>query len=65
MTLGVVDDKGATSTAEGTVEIEPGATNEGSGGIGLNDVADKLVGTVERSSKGGFVVLLVVGLSWC
>jgi PKD repeat protein len=62
VTLEVVDDNGATSMAEGTVEIEPGATNDGSGGIGLNDVADKLVGTVERSSKGGFVVLLVVGL---
>jgi len=60
--LEVVDDSGATSKAEGAVEIEPGAANDGSGGIGLNDVADKLVGTVERSSKGGFVVLLVVGL---
>ena len=62
VTLKVVDDSGATSKAEGTVEIEPGATNDGSGGIGLNDVADRIVDTVERSSKGGFVVFLVVGL---
>jgi hypothetical protein len=60
--LDVVDENGLSSRAESTVEVEPGATNRGDGAIGLSDIADTVVDTVERASKGGMVVLLVIGL---
>lgn len=62
VTLDVVDANGASSQAEATVGLEMGAVSSGSGAIGLNDMADKLVATVERSSKAAGVVLLVIGL---
>lgn len=62
VTLDVVDDNGLSSKAEGTVEIDPQAANSGDGAIGLNDLADKVTDTVERSAKGGLVVLLVIGM---
>ena len=62
VTLEVVDDNGLSSKAEGTVEIESGAANSGDGAIGLGDIADKLIETVERTAKGSLVVLLVIGM---
>ncbi len=62
VTLDVVDANGASSRAEATVGVEVGSADSGSGAIGLNDVADKLVATVERSSKGAGVVVLVIAL---
>jgi len=62
VTLEVVDGNGLSSKAEGTVEIEPGADNNGDGAIGLSDIADTVVDTVERAAKGGMVVLLVIGM---
>lgn len=62
VTLDVVDENGRVSKAEGTVEVEPGGEASGDGGIGLADMADKVVDTVERSTKGGLVVALVIGL---
>ena len=62
VTLDVVDENGRLSKAEGTVELEPGGEATGDGGIGLADMADKVVDTVERSTKGGLVVALVIGL---
>jgi len=62
VTLEVVDTNGLTSKAEGTVEVETGAPNSGDGAIGLSDMADNVIETVERSSKGGLVVVLVIGM---
>lgn len=62
VTLDVVAEDGSSSQAEGAVEIEPGTENSGQGAIGLNDMADKVVVTVERAAKGGVVVVLVIGL---
>ena len=62
VTLDVVDENGQTSQAEGTIETEPGEQRAGDGSIGLADLADKVVDTVERSAKGGWVVALVIGL---
>lgn len=62
VTLEVVDANDLSSRAEGTVEIEAGAENSGEGAIGLSDLADNLAATVERSAKGGMVVVLVIGM---
>ena len=62
VTLDVVDANGLASQAEGTVAVEVGATNSGEGAIGLNDLADNLTDTVERSAKGAGVVVLVIGM---
>lgn len=62
VTLDVVDESGMDSQATGTVEIENGESKQGNGEIGLNDVADKVIDTLERSSKGGLVVVLVVAM---
>ncbi|MFW2382614.1 MAG: PKD domain-containing protein [Acidimicrobiales bacterium] len=62
VTLDVVAEDGLTSKAEGAVEIERGSDNSGEGTIGLNDMADKVVVTVERAAKGSVVVVLVIGL---
>jgi hypothetical protein len=62
VTLEVVDGNDQSSKAEGTVEIETGGVNSGDGAIGLSDIADSVVDSVERSGKGLMVVLLVVGL---
>jgi PKD repeat protein len=62
VTLDVVDRDGRTSTAEGTVEVEPLGNASGDASIGLADVADKVVRSVDRASKGSVVVVLVVGL---
>jgi len=62
VTLEVVDTNGLTSKAEGTVEVETGQPNSGDGAIGLSDMADNVIETVERSSKGGLVVVLVIGM---
>ncbi len=62
VTLDVVAEDGSTSQAAGAVEIEPGTENSGQGAIGLNDLADKVIVTVERAAKGGVVVVLVIGL---
>jgi hypothetical protein len=62
VTLEVVDANGLSSKAEGTVEIESGAGNSGDGAIGLGDIADKVIETVERTAKGSLVVLLVIGM---
>jgi hypothetical protein len=62
VTLEVVDDNGLSSKAEATVEVQLGADGSGDGAIGLSDMADKLIDTVETTSKGGFVVVLVIGM---
>ena len=62
VTLEVVDTEGLTSKAEAAVAVEPGASDSGEGGIGLSDMADKVVDTVERAAKGSLVVLLVIGM---
>jgi hypothetical protein len=62
VTLDVVDEDGLTSKAEGEVGIERGSNNSGEGAIGLSDMADKVIGTVERAAKGSLVVVLVIGL---
>lgn len=62
VTLEVVDVAGLSSKAEGTVEIEVAAANHGDGAIGLGDIADTVVDSVDRAAKGGVVVLLVIGL---
>ncbi len=62
VTLDVVGEDGSSSQAEAAVEIEPGTENSGKGAIGLNDMADKVIGTVGRAAKGGVVVVLVIGL---
>lgn len=62
VTLEVVDADGFSSRAEATLELEPGVTDSGEGAIGLSDLADNIIDTVERSTKGGLVVVLVIGL---
>lgn len=62
VTLEVVAEDGSSSQAEGTVETQFGTNNSGEGAIGLNDLADKVVGTVDRAAKGSLVVALVIGL---
>ena len=62
VTLDVVDDNNLSSSAEGTVEIEATEDRAGDGSIGLADMADKVVDSVDRASKGGLVVALVIGL---
>lgn len=62
VTLEVVAEDGSSSRAEGTVETQFGTDNSGEGAIGLNDLADKVVGTVDRAAKGSLVVTLVIGL---
>ena len=62
VTLDVVDDNGATSQATGAVATGPEGAQSGSGEIGLSDVADQAIGAIERSAKGGAVVLLVIGM---
>jgi hypothetical protein len=62
VTLDVVAEDGSSSQAVGTVEVASGTDNSGDGVIGLNDMADKVVRTVERAAKGSLVVVLVIGL---
>lgn len=62
VTLDLVDANGLVSRAESTVTVEVGATYSGEGVIGLNDLADKLTETAERSTKGAGVVVLVIGM---
>lgn len=62
VTLDVIDASGLVSQAESTVTVEAGATNSGEGAIGLNDLADNLADTAERSAKGAGVVVLVIGM---
>jgi len=62
VTLEVVDDNGLSSTAEASVEIEAGVASSGDGAIGLNELADTVVDTVEEAAKGFLVVVLVVGM---
>lgn len=62
VTLEVVDTEGLTSKAEADVAVEPGGSDSGEGSIGLSDMADKVVDTVERAAKGSLVVLLVIGM---
>lgn len=62
VTLDVVDDNGRSSKAEGTVEVEAAGADAGDASIGLADMADKVVESVDRASKGGLVVMLVIGL---
>jgi hypothetical protein len=62
VTLDVVAEDGSSSQAVGTVEVASGTDYSGDGVIGLNDLADKVVRTVERATKGSLVVLLVIGL---
>jgi hypothetical protein len=62
VTLDVVDDNGLSSKAEGAVEIEATENHAGDASIGFADMADKVVDSVERASKGGLVVALVIGL---
>jgi PKD repeat protein len=62
VTLDVVDDDGRSSKAEGTVEVEAAGDGAGDASIGLADMADKVVESVDRASKGGLVVVLVIGL---
>ena len=61
VTLDVVDDSGRSSKAEGSVEIEAAGERSGDGAIGLADMADKVVASLDRSSKGMLVVVLVIG----
>ncbi len=63
VTLDVVDANERSSQAEGTVELEMGEDRTGDGSIGLADMADKVVDSVDRAAKGGLVVVLVIGLS--
>lgn len=62
VTLDVVAEDGSSSQAVGTVDVASGSINSGDGVIGLNDLADKVVRTVERAAKGSLVVFLVIGL---
>jgi len=62
VTLQVTDVNGVVSTAEGEVEIGPEAATSGSGTIGLADMADQVISTVERNTQAGLVVLLVIGM---
>jgi hypothetical protein len=62
VTLEVVDEEGLTSKAEGSVEVAGGMFNQGEGTIGLSDLADKVIETVDRSARGGLVVLLVIAM---
>ena len=62
VTLDVVAEDGSSSQAVGTVEVASGTDNSGDGVIGLNDMADKVVRTVERAAKGSLVVVLAIGL---
>lgn len=62
VTLDVVDDNGRSSKAAGTVEVDAASAGAGDASIGLADMADKVVDSVDRASKGGLVVMLVIGL---
>ncbi|MBT8213479.1 MAG: PKD domain-containing protein [Acidimicrobiia bacterium] len=62
VSLDVVDANGLTSTAEASVSVEPGSATSGTGQIGLTDLADKVVTTVEDAAKAGLVVLLVIAM---
>ena len=62
VTLDVVDGNGATSQASGTVATGLEGPGGGTGVIGISDVADKAIATIERSAKGGAVVVLVIGM---
>lgn len=62
VTLDVGDNTGVTSQAIGSVTTGTDGPSSGSGGIGMSDLADKAVGTLERTAKGGSVVLLVIGM---
>ena len=62
VTLDVVDDNGAASQAIGAVGTGPEGAQSGSGEIGITDLADKAIGTIERAAKGGGVVVLVIGM---
>jgi len=61
VTLDVVDEDGRSSKAEGSVEIDAAGDSTGDGSIGLADMADKVVASVDRSAKGTLVVALVIG----
>jgi PKD repeat protein len=62
VTLDVVDENRLSSQAQGTVEVSADAANSGQGAIGLGDLADRVTSTVERSAKGGAVVVLVIAM---
>jgi hypothetical protein len=62
VTLDVVDENGLASQAETNLEIEIGIEDSGSGTLGLSDLAKSVTDAVERSAKGGSVVLLVIGM---
>ena len=62
VTLDVVDDNGLSSKADGGIEVDATEDRSGDGSIGLADMADKVVDSVDRAAKGGLVVALVIGL---
>ncbi len=62
VTLRVADVNGNVSTAEGEIEVGPEAATSGEGTIGLADLADQVIATVERATRSGLVVLLVIGM---
>ena len=62
VTLDVVDGNGATSQASGTVATGLEGPGSGTGVIGISDVADRAIATIERSAKGAGVVALVIGM---
>lgn len=62
VTLEVIDANGLSSRAEGTVGVEAGTDNSGEGALGLNDLANNVIDTVNRAAKGIGVVVLVIGL---
>jgi PKD repeat protein len=61
-TLDVVDGNGVTSQATGAVETGPEGPGNGTGVIGMNDLADKAIAAIEQSAKGAGVVVLVIGM---
>lgn len=62
VTLRVTDVGGLDSRAQAGVTVEADTENTGQGELGLTELADSVTVTVERSTKGVVVVILVVGL---
>jgi PKD repeat protein len=62
VTLRVTDVGGLDSRAQAGVTVQANTENTGQGELGLTDLADSVTATVERSTKGVVVVILVVGL---
>jgi len=62
VTLRVTDVGGLDSRAQAGVTVQANTENTGQGELGLTELADSVTATVERSTKGVLVVILVLGL---